>query len=131
MSFEWVIKIVNRVLCPIFKDSSHSYDDKFLYNHHTLSYNGYYVYKILWNFNCEKEILCYEILKWKFTFSLILNAEYVVNYETQFLIISAIDKICIYGVSYYSWVTTCVNNSAMLMCKICGWVHETLLAKII
>ena len=103
----------------------------FLYNHHTLSYNGYYVYKILWNFNCEKEILCYKILKWKFTFSLIVNAEYVVNYETQFLIISAIDKICIYGVSYYLWVTTCVNNSAMLMCKICGWVHETLLAKII
>jgi len=75
--------------------------------------------------------LCYKILKWKFTFSLIVNAEYVVNYETQFLMISAVDKTDIHGVSYYHWVTTCVNNSAIPMCKICGRVHETLLVKII
>ena len=72
-----------------------------LYNHYTLSYKGYYIYKILWYFNCEKETLCYKILKWKLTFSFILNAEYVVNYETQFLIISAIEKLYIDGVSYY------------------------------
>jgi len=98
-----------------------------LYNRHTLSYKGY---KILWNINCEEEILCYKIIKWKFTFSLILNAEYVINYETQFLIIFVIDKIYIHGVSYYQRITTCVNNSAILVCKICGWVLETLLVKI-
>ena len=53
------------------------------------------------------------------------------NYETQFLIISVIYKICIYGGSYYPWVTTCVNNYAIRMCKICGWVHETLLVEIV
>ena len=102
-----------------------------LYNHHTLSYKGYYIYKILKNFNCEKEILCYKIFKWKFTFSLILNAEYVVNCETQFLIISAISKLYIHEVLFYHWVATCLNNSATFMCKTCGWVHETLLLKII
>jgi len=64
-------------------------------------------------------------------FSFTLNAEYVVNYETQFLIISAIYKLYIHKVLYYSWVTICVNNSVILMCKICGWVHETLLVKFI
>jgi len=90
-----------------------------LYDHHTLSCKSYYICKILDNFICEKRRLCYKILKWESTFSLILNAENMVNYETQFLIISDIDKTYIHGVSYYHWDTTCVNNFVILVCKIC------------